>query len=133
MPEGLGDQETPVPVGLRVGQGVDLREGHGGVDVVVLVVDAQVELEVGPVAGERVECLLEVVGECHCGKGSRQPRKSCCNRNTFRLMIIAARTEARSVSHRGFTISPITLRRDEMITNGTSANGIPKESTTWLP
>ena len=59
MAEAVGDEQPPVPVGLRVGLGVDLAQENGRVDVALLVVDAQVQLEVGPVVGERVEDLLK--------------------------------------------------------------------------
>src|SRR5215217_2331728 len=67
----LGDEQPPVPVGLGVGLGVDLAEPHRAVDVAALVVDAEVELEVRPVGGKRVEDELEVVGERHRRKPSR--------------------------------------------------------------
>ena len=63
--EAVGDQQAPVPVGLRVGLRVDLAQRDRGVDVAALVVDPQVELEVGPVGRKRVEDLLEVRGQSH--------------------------------------------------------------------
>ena len=54
-----------VPVGLRVRLRVDLGQQHRGVDVLVLVGEPQVADDVGPVVGQRVEHLLEVVGERH--------------------------------------------------------------------
>ena len=47
---------------------VEAWDEVGGIDV--LVVDAQVQLEVRPIAGQRVDDLLEGVGEGH----RRQPR-----------------------------------------------------------
>ena len=50
---------------LCLGLGVDLREHHRGVDVAVLVGDPQIELEVGPIVGKRLDDLGEVLGEWH--------------------------------------------------------------------
>ena len=60
----VGDQDPPVPVVVRVRLRVDLHDQRRGVDVARLV-DAQVELEVGPVGRQRVDDLLELVGERH--------------------------------------------------------------------
>ena len=60
----VGDEELPVPVVVRVGQRVAGHDERRGVDVAVLV-DAQVDLQVGPVRRERVDDLLEVVRERH--------------------------------------------------------------------
>ena len=54
--------EMPVVVGIRLGVARDKQ--RGGVDVAVLL-DAQVELEVGPVRRQCVEDLLEFVGKRH--------------------------------------------------------------------
>jgi putative hydroxymethylpyrimidine transport system substrate-binding protein len=61
--EAVGDVEPPVPVGLRVGLGVDLGEDHRGVDVLRLVGDPQVDDHVRPVVGQGVEDRLEIAGE----------------------------------------------------------------------
>ena len=53
--EAVGDEQPPVPVGLRVGLGVDLAEERRRCRCSALVVDPQVELEVGPVVRQRVE------------------------------------------------------------------------------
>ena len=53
---------------LRVGQGVDLHHQAGGLDVAVLVEDAHVELELGPVGRQRLEHGPEVVGERHAAR-----------------------------------------------------------------
>ena len=63
--EAVRHQQPPVPVVARVGLRVAGDEVQRGVDVARLVVDAQVQLEVRPVAGERVDDLLEGVGEGH--------------------------------------------------------------------
>ena len=63
----VGDDEVEVPVVVRVRLGVAGHDQRRGVDVAVLL-DAQVELEVGPVRRERVENLLEFFGKRHdCG------------------------------------------------------------------
>ncbi len=49
---------------VRVRLGVARHEQRGGVDVAVFL-DAQIELEVGPIRRERVENLLEFVGKRH--------------------------------------------------------------------
>jgi diguanylate cyclase (GGDEF)-like protein len=66
--EAVGDVDPPVPVGLRVGLRVDLGHQHRGVDVLALVGETQVADDVGPVAGERVEDRLEVLGESHSSR-----------------------------------------------------------------
>ena len=53
--------------GLRVAR----DQVHRRVDVARLVGDPQVELEVGPVVGQRVDDLLEGVGEGHRAKHYR--------------------------------------------------------------
>ena len=60
----VGDEQPPVPVVVRVRQRVDLGDERRGVDVAVLL-HAQVELQVGPVRRQRVDDLLELVGERH--------------------------------------------------------------------
>ena len=61
--ERVGGAQAPVPVVLGVGHGVDLDEQGGRLHVAVLVEDAQVELELAPVGGQRVDYSLEVDGE----------------------------------------------------------------------
>src|SRR5712692_895217 len=66
--EAVGDEQPPVPVGVRVGLRVAGDEVERRLDVAALVPHAQVQLEVGPVVGERVHDLLELVGEAHRGE-----------------------------------------------------------------
>src|SRR5581483_3138522 len=73
--EPVRDQEAPVPVSLRVGLGVHLREQNGGVDVALLVSDAQIQLQIGPVIGEGVQNRLERVGEAHPGQPTQAPAR----------------------------------------------------------
>ena len=47
-------------------------------------------------------------------------------------MISAATTHAATVVTRRLTSAPMTSRRRVSSTSGTSANGMPKDSTTWL-
>ncbi len=47
-------------------------------------------------------------------------------------MIIAATTDATTVVARRLTSAPMMSRRRVSSTSGTSANGMPKDSTTWL-
>ena len=64
----VGDEDPPVPVGLRVRLRVHLGQDHRRVDVARLVGQAEVERQVGPVVGERVEDLLEALGEGHAAQ-----------------------------------------------------------------
>ena len=64
VPELVGDEEMEMPVVVGIRLGVARDEQRGGVDVAVLV-DAQVELEVGPVRRQCVEELLEFVRKRH--------------------------------------------------------------------
>src|SRR5256885_4869415 len=66
--EAVGHEQPPVPVGVRIGLRVAGHEVERGLDVAALVAHAQVHLEVGPVVGERVHDLLELVGEAHRGE-----------------------------------------------------------------
>src|SRR5215218_2784850 len=70
MAEAVGDEQPPVPIRVAVDLRVDLAQSHGAVDVVGLVLDPQVELEVGPVGRQRLEDALEVIGEGHARKPS---------------------------------------------------------------
>ena len=65
MAEAVGDQQAPVPVVMGVGLGVARHQVDRGFNVARLIGDAQVELEVGPVVGKRVEDLLEGVCQAH--------------------------------------------------------------------
>ena len=65
MAELVRDEDPPVPVCLGVRLGVHLGEDHRGVDVARLVRQPEVEREVGPVVGKRVEDLLKALGEGH--------------------------------------------------------------------
>jgi hypothetical protein len=60
VPELVRAVDPPVPVAARVALGVALGEHHGGLYIAALVRDAQVELQVGPVARERVDDALEI-------------------------------------------------------------------------
>jgi hypothetical protein len=62
--EAVGDEQPPVPVVARVGLGVARDEQRRRVDVALLF-DPQVELHVRPVGRQRVDDLLERVGERH--------------------------------------------------------------------
>ena len=64
VPELVGDEEMEMPVVVGIRLGVARDEQRGGVDVARFV-DAQVELEVGPVRRQCVEELLEIVGKRH--------------------------------------------------------------------
>ena len=65
MAEAVRDEQPPVPVVVGVGLRVAGRQVERGFDVARLVGEPQVELEVGPVVGERVDDRLEGVGEGH--------------------------------------------------------------------
>jgi hypothetical protein len=67
MAEGVCDRQAPVPVVAGVRLGVAGAQDHGGLHVALLVGNPQVELEVGPVARERVDDLRKCVGEGHRG------------------------------------------------------------------
>ena len=69
LPEPVRDQDAPVPVvpGVRLRVAGDHEHGRG--HVLVLVEDPHVELEVGPVVGQRVDDLLKRVGERHRPEG----------------------------------------------------------------
>src|SRR5215212_5359010 len=58
------DQELPVPVVVRVRQGIARDHQGRRIDVAVLL-HAQVELQVRPVGRQGVDDLLEMVGERH--------------------------------------------------------------------
>src|SRR5207248_2280400 len=59
-----------------------------------------------------------------------QPPNVCTRRKTFRAMMIAAAVPAAMVVMRRLTSAAITPRLDVKRISGTSANGMPKESTT---
>ena len=69
VPEAMRDDQPPVPVVLGVGTRVARREIDRRVDVARLVRDPQIELEIGPVVGERVDDLLKCVREGHRPQG----------------------------------------------------------------
>src|SRR3954453_11657566 len=69
--EPVGHQDAPVPIVLRVGLGVAGDHEHRGRHVLVLVEDPHVELEVGPVVGQRIDDLLERVSQAHDLNSSR--------------------------------------------------------------
>src|SRR5918911_1030697 len=54
------------------------------------------------------------------------------SRKTFKAQMSVATNEATAVVTGWLTSTPITSRRDVKRTSGTSANGIPNDSTTWL-
>ncbi len=70
MTEAMGDEQPPVPVVLGVRPRVARRQVQRRFDVARLVGDAHVQLEVRPVVGQRVDDLLEGVGEAHGRKPS---------------------------------------------------------------
>ncbi len=63
--EAVGDQQAPVPIVFGVRTGVARHEVHRRFDVTRLVGEPQVELQVGPVVGERIDDPLEGVGQTH--------------------------------------------------------------------
>ena len=65
MPEAVSNQQTPIPVRLRIGLRIDLAEGHGRIDVAALILDPQIQLEVGPIRRHRIEHLLKVRSQAH--------------------------------------------------------------------
>ena len=85
-PKRVRAQKPPVPIVPRVRLGVALASDHGRLDVAALVVDPQVELEIGPVARQRVHDPLEVVGaERHRESVHRPPLQSvACRRRPRR-------------------------------------------------
>src|SRR4051812_23539535 len=139
----MGDHDLPVPVVVRVRLGIALHQVDRGVDVAVLVEDPHVDREVRPVVGKRVDDLLEGVREAHgrslagsrggarSGRG-RYPISVSYTRKPLSAMIIAATMLAATVVRPRLTSAPITSRRRVSSTSGTSANGMPNESTTWL-
>src|SRR5215210_781025 len=138
--EAVRDEDPPVPVVLGVRLRVDRHQVHGRVHVLRLVEDPQVDREVGPVVGQRVDDALEMVCEAHCGPRRLphphvrpvQPENVWYSRNAFSAMIALATTEATTVVRPRLTSAPMTSRRRVSSTSGTSANGMPKERTTWL-
>src|SRR5206468_4084512 len=70
------------------------------------------------------------------GAASRRPSyikpKVCARRKRFTAEMRAATTAAAVDVARWFTSTPMTSRRLVKRTSGTSAKGIPNESTTWL-
>ena len=54
-----------MPDVLRVRLRVAGDQEHGRVHVAALVEDAQIELEVGPVVGQRLKDLVERLGQLH--------------------------------------------------------------------
>jgi hypothetical protein len=65
VPEVVGHAQPEVPVVLGVGLSVDLGEQRGGVDVVRLVGQPQVDGELRPVRRKGVDDALEGVGQRH--------------------------------------------------------------------
>ena len=61
----MSDENVPVPIALRIGLGVTDDERDRCIDIALDIVDPQIELEVGPVLGQRVDDLLESVREPH--------------------------------------------------------------------
>ena len=65
--------------------------------------------------------------------GVLQLRKNCRQiRKMFIPTIMTAQLQARMAVTRRLTWAPITSRRQVSSTSGTKANGMPKDSTTWL-
>jgi tRNA-modifying protein YgfZ len=65
MPEPVGHYQAPLPILPRIGLRVAGREQHRRLDIATQVVDAQVELEIGPVTRKGVDYLLERFGKRH--------------------------------------------------------------------
>jgi tRNA-modifying protein YgfZ len=65
VPEPVGHNQAPMPVLPRIGLRVAGREQHGRFDITAQVVNAQVELEIGPVTRQRVDDLFEGLGKRH--------------------------------------------------------------------
>ena len=63
MPEAVGDQDAPVPAGARIRLRVGLSEDHRRLDVSLLVVDPELDLEIGPIPGKLVDDTREALGE----------------------------------------------------------------------
>ena len=76
---------------------------------------------------------LNGVCEAVEGSGVSELRKGCWQiRKMFIPMIMTPRLQAKMVVTRGLTWAPVTSRRQVSSTSGTRANGMPKDSTTWL-
>ena len=74
-PKLVGHQHPPVPVVARVGLRVAGDEVDARRRCSATRREAQVELEVGPVVGQRVDDLLECVGEAHRWAAYRAPNQ----------------------------------------------------------
>src|SRR4051794_32957169 len=70
----MRDQQSEVPVGLRIRLRVHLREQDSRVDVALLVGDPEVQLEIGPIVRERVDNFLKGLGERHPAEKPRRRR-----------------------------------------------------------
>src|SRR5262245_20996872 len=100
----------------------------------------RIEHEHGSVHLERVGRPLEVAGlapteaavELVAELEGQPPRNVWYRRNTFRQMMTAAIAHAATFVSLVFTREPMRSRRLVKMTSGTSANGMPKERTTWL-
>src|SRR5262245_43653767 len=100
----------------------------------------RIEHEHGSVHLERVRHPLEVAGldpteaavELVAELEGQPPRNVWYRRNTFRQMMTAAIAHAATFVSLVFTREPMRSRRLVKMTSGTSANGMPKERTTWL-
>src|SRR5215212_12191865 len=89
---------------------------------------------------ERMRCPLEETGlgpaeaalELVAEREAQPPRNVSYSRNTFRQMMTAAIAHAATFVSLVFTSEPMRSRRLVKMTSGTSAKGMPNESTTWL-
>src|SRR5690348_15143041 len=124
----MRDDQSPVPVVARVRLCVAGDHQHGRVDVAALVVDSNVKFEIGPVVGQRIDDLGEGVGQGHLD----QPITFWASSTTFIAVITPTAANANTVVRRVLTWDRMTSRLLVNIRSGTSAKGIPNESTTWL-
>lgn len=124
-----GDSERARPEGPQ-----PYRDRAAGLRFHVEVADAVVA-PVGGVAGVCPGAVDDLNGVCEAveGSGVSELRKGCWQiRKMFIPMIMTARLEAKMVVTRRLTWAPVTSRRQVSSTSGTRANGMPKDSTTWL-
>jgi hypothetical protein len=63
--EAVRAAQPPVPVAARVGLRVAGAENHGSVHVTPLVVDPQIQLQIGPIIGEGADDPLEGLCKGH--------------------------------------------------------------------
>src|SRR5262249_40523947 len=71
-------------------------------------------------------------GGVHCPNDSQTGYTSWASRKTWSAMIAVTTTVAAAVVDRRLTSSPIRRRSRQNSSSGSSANGMPNDSTTWL-